>query len=128
MSREIKFRAFSGISMVESDEFTIDGDTGAVRLTSYSSYGEPTELMDSWTLMQYTGLKDKNGVEIYENDVLVKLHCDAGVVEFLNGSFSCKVKTPKGYRWYHIGDNAEISAVVGNIHENPELLEKNDVA
>jgi len=121
MSREIKFRAFSGISMVESDEFTIDGDTGAVRLTSYSSYGEPTELMDSWTLMQYTGLKDKNGVEIYEGDIVEHKNGWTGVIVFNQEDcafISENVRDRKDTAWLA----PDIQAVIGNIHENPELL------
>lgn len=121
MSRTIKFRAFSGISMVEADEFTIDGDTGAVRLTSYSSYGEPTELMDSWTLMQYTGLKDKNGKEIYEGDILgwqwdANRNNDTATEvswDALEGAWRGR---PRFNTWRE-------SEVIGNIHENPELLE-----
>ena len=114
MNREIKFRAFSGISMVEADEFTIDGDTGAVRLTSYSSYGDPTELMDSWTLMQYTGLKDKNGVEIYEGDILETFVNDSPIKGAMEWNESAAM-------WSSFRPLSGFE-VIGNIHENPELL------
>jgi uncharacterized phage protein (TIGR01671 family) len=78
-------------------------------------------------LMQYTGLKDKNGKEIYEGDILLSNSNVAGVVGFESGSFVWK-NDPLG--WDLEGEKAEIclpdrwGQVVGNIYENPELREK----
>ena len=111
--------------MVESDEFTIDGDTGAVRLTSYSSYGEPTELMDAWTLMQYTGLKDKNGKEIYEGDILeiCALHpiepTFVSEVKWNTGSFTANNGSLYRTLAHWAADGVE---VIGNVYENSDLL------
>jgi uncharacterized phage protein (TIGR01671 family) len=69
-------------------------------------------------LMQYTGLKDKNGVEIYEGDIVRFLDID-GVdsvteVEFREGGFY--PFAPDFIHWCNV-------EVIGNIYENPELLE-----
>lgn len=80
-------------------------------------------------LMQYTGLKDKNGVEIYDGYIVKNERDQIGYVFFLIQEAGYVVVLKNGdYRLghrntgeiYHIADNHE---VIGNIYENPELLE-----
>lgn len=75
---------------------------------------------ERYTVEQCTGLKDKNGRLIYENDVVSCGHQDIGYVKWKNGGFWVS-----GWN-YVIPWNfftANKWEVLGNIHENPELLE-----
>ena len=86
-------------------------------------------------LMQSTGLKDKNGVEIFEGD-LVKVSVDNGfdylfeelsIVEpsKIHSGLVCSLKSHEAeYRIIHAEILGYEYEVIGNIYENPELLEE----
>ncbi|MDR2510850.1 MAG: YopX family protein [Spirochaetaceae bacterium] len=77
------------------------------------------------TVGQYTGLNDKNGVKIFEGDIvrytespLYDPEVFLGDVSFKNGCFMVNFPTSLEY----LGDSA--FEVIGNIHDSPELLEE----
>jgi hypothetical protein len=80
--------------------------------------------VDYKTVRQYTGLKDCNGKEIYEGDIVKRFDTDIGVTVEWYEKYACfdfKERTSYIFdleyarRWY---------SVIGNIYENPELLEE----
>lgn len=110
--REIKFRAWNHDTKRMSEIFDITDD--------FDWYKEEYPCYD---LMQYTGLHDKNGKEIYEGDILkynsLKHEYHAEVYfDKDNSKFDLTIETMPTW-----SVKLEDGEVIGNIYENPELLE-----
>lgn len=116
MKREIKFRAWSGDNNRMSPPeniFNLRGNT--------SFHFNGTEGSNA-VLMQFTGLKDKNGVEIYEGDICESIG-QRFVVGFKNGSFSAEY-SDKSEDCFYLGNADENRfEVIGNFYQNPELID-----
>ena len=79
--------------------------------------------IDPSTVGRYTGLTDKNGVKIFEGDILEAESGNIGYVMFINGAFmkSCNSKDMP----FLIA--SDVNAVIGNVFDNPELLKGEDL-
>ena len=115
MNRQLKFRAWD-----TKYGIMLDSDSSGI------SYIFALAKKDGLTIQQYTGLKDKNGVEIYEGDI-VKATSD----QYTNENFVGKVIFDEGcfLTWINKNDirglwGEDDIEVIGNIFENKDLLEK----
>ena len=132
MNREIKFRIWNDYDkkMIHWNELLEKNLANIFTIPSY----------DKW-LMQYTGLHDKNGKEIYEGDIIefsydiftrnFDTKVGKGIVEFIGGAFYIKSFEIEGKKvedidneeWFLLYTvNTDTLEVIGNVHENLELL------
>lgn len=110
-NREIKFRSFDN----ENKSMNYDID---LNIAKYN--GD--------TVMQFTGLLDKNGKEIYEGDIILielpeRMPMDDKMeVVFYNGCFVLKGWVLMSADHHHFQSMMRYISVIGTIHENPELI------
>jgi len=130
MSREIKFRAWDKINekIVKISSLSLENKEIAVKENGTYHFFR----MQNLELMQYTGLNDKNGKEIYEGDIIkYKFPYDRRLkhispVFYMESQASYGVLDiyKNGIPLYTMPANNYFE-VIGNIYENPELLEEN---
>lgn len=137
--REIKYKAWDKKNKKWTLPLVVT--SGRITLIEPYEYRKDTkgELVDV-EVVEYTGLKDKNGKEIWEGDILEHTNDDIlstncgikkiGRIYFENGAFLLEVdvipwrKNPKGKMGVFLCQYNKNSEVIGNIYENSELLKE----
>lgn len=105
-----------------TSETTIeDSDDGCISIVAVE--------VNPATVGQFTGLKDKNGREIYEGDVMEIPESDfnayiIGTIEYQDDSFFIQSRNGGSAWGLHWSLRKHDASILGNIHDNPELLKK----
>lgn len=126
MKREIKFRAWDK----QKNVFIPDDVYVILSRTSFGAFGMMIEDWEDYRegeffydnaqeLTQFTGLKDKNGKEIYEGDITDE-HGDRGIVKMIHGCWCTDYIELEP----HPILAKRVVEVIGNIYENPELCQQ----
>lgn len=149
--REIKFKAFLRSNQRLPNGITLGYKKFPRGIYKVMDLNLASEIVTLWSekeqtcfevsfrkveLMQYTSIKDKNGKEIYDGYIL-RLDRDEllknlepedvsddtliQVVAFEDGSFTARGRS--GIKWGSVGGMFEYGEIIGNIYENPELLQ-----
>lgn len=135
--RDIKFRIWDGAK----NEWLASSSKDALPYYGFALVGEvmTVQSLPYWSLdegnivEQFTGLKDINGAEIFEGDIIFQKPLSknsigwVGKIIFKQGAFMAEVyERGKAVMWLFLSEfrPEKTCEVVGNIHENPELLEK----
>ena len=127
--REIKFRVWNkeNKKMFYSSDISKDIRENLLLITLQGEIVRVKEFyytttLKNFFLMQYTGLKDKKGNDIYEGDIVIidipNIDKFRAEIIFKNGAFWIDSLMPK-----LLGDYIKNVRVIGNIYENPGLLE-----
>ena len=124
MSREIKFRIWYRTKKEMSLPDWLDENGNVYRDEGYAAPNYMKK--ETYELMQYTGIKDKNRVEIYEGDIVKRLDTTIGKV-----TWECDYKA----LGFHLNSDGKLMdvinpysswslEVIGNIYENPDLMKR----
>ena len=125
MHREIKFRIWDKRNEEWNNGIAMSSHNGQL-ITNHN---------EDFELMQYTGLKDKNGKEIYEGDIIQRVLKISGKIDIQaevyfdkkHAGFMVKGKGTEGYNKQlgiinEMFSDGPIFEVIGNIYENPDLM------
>lgn len=135
MARKIKFRAWDKKNLKMWPYADIDSEQTCCDF-AYDIEGNSSDadMEEDIVLMQYTGLKDKNGVEIFEGDIL-KLYDETNKESFEIAEVKWETNGDRGDHYGHILGGLTVECysssygihntereIIGNIYESPELL------
>ena len=129
MNREIKFKVWckENEQFIQFNKMGFSEDGSLWYVQGVDENEEETDLpyfenQNDWELMQYTGLKDRNGVEIYEGDIVQYFRNELAEIIFQNGGVDIRGLSSMDRE--PLQSRLGFMEVLGNIYENPELLER----
>ena len=130
-----KFRAWHIHKQIMCEIIRIDFEQGIITLDLETDDNEYYWMETDWSfsdaeIMQYTGCRDKNGIEIYEGDVIKDKYDKIWLVQWYVGAFVITNKIPDSdgqtstySHFSNLSNHHFYFEVIGNMWDNPELLE-----